>query len=147
MSDIIRAKIVQPQLKARIGRSVVRTKIADTATITSTTHIHTGGGSIGVQFTAAEIISGSVSIGSVQTGARIDRVALIVDEAFDGAAQFTVGDDGAPARLMAPAQNAPGVVGRYTTDADYEYTVETDVKLYLAAGMPFVGAGQVVIYF
>ncbi len=138
---------MQPQLKARILRPVVRTKIADTATITSTTIINTDGGSIGLSFSAAEVAAGSLLIGTVQPGARIDKVAIIVDAGFDNGTQFTVGDDNAHARLMAVSENAPNIAGRFAADVDHEYVTETEIKFYLAAGMPSKGSGQVVIYF
>lgn len=155
MTEVIRARIVQPQVcariiqprvSARIHELVFRVKLAETATITSTTNIHTGGGSIGASFVAGDLAAGSLLIGTVQPGTRIDRVALHIDQPFDGSIQLTVGDDAAQARLMAAAENAPGVTGRYAADVDHEYTAETDIKLYLAAGLPSVGAGQVIIY-
>lgn len=117
--------------------------------LTFSEHINIGqktGGSIGISFTAADLAGGVLAIGTVQPGVRVDRVAVVIDEAFDGGTQLTVGDAEAQARLMAAAENDPGVAGKYTADVDHEYSAETTINLYLAAGTPVTGSGQVIIY-
>jgi len=98
-------------------------------------------------FDFLDVFIGSKLIGNIDTQAMVQSVSLIIDTAFDGATEISVGDAAVNDRLMEVTQNIPAVINTYRNNSDYEYTVSTPISVYFPAGAPTVGSGTIIIYY
>lgn len=99
-----------------------------------------------VEFDETDFAAGSKTIGVAKSGMRVERVSLIIDEAFDGGAQITIGDVSAQGRFVASLGATASIISTYTTFPDYSYASDTDVKLFFPAGTPTTGHGLAILY-
>lgn len=97
-------------------------------------------------FDHSDVSAGSLSLGTTGAGVVVSEVGIAVLTPFDGGTMITVGDAGGNARLIEVAHNAPGDAELYKRDADHEYVLPTEVKIYFPGGSPTTGTGFVVVY-
>ena len=88
----------------------------------------------------------NILLGIVPQGVAVEEVALVINEAFDGGVEISIGDSVAQARLMTKHQNNPAVTFDYKRDVDYRYTVETEIYVYFITGNPTQGSAEVFVY-
>lgn len=90
--------------------------------------------------------SSPVTIGTVPAGARIRRVRLDVETAFNGTAPtLEVGDAGDADRLMAAGDSDPKTAGLYSRDCNYVHAAATAVTLTITPDSSSAGAGFVEV--
>ncbi len=87
---------------------------------------------------------GTLILLTVPALATITSVRLHIETVFDVPTAITVGDDGDAARLMSSADNNPLELGVYDREPDYEYSVATTLKLFIASGAA-TGEGRILI--
>jgi len=91
--------------------------------------------------------SGAVIVGKAPANARVAKVAVKPDTAFDGTLTISVGDSDDDDRLMTTAQNVPTSTAVSTTTPYYKYTTPTDIICTVTPGTATAGSGQVTVYF
>jgi len=87
-----------------------------------------------------------VTIGTISSTKKILKVVLSISQAFDADVQFTVGDIVAQGRLMTASENNSMVIANYITQPDYQYSVNTELKLFIS-GVATTGKGEIIIYY
>lgn len=101
---------------------------------------------IEADFDHSDVAGGSVVIGNVPGGKRVQHCDLQIDVAFDGGTTITVGDATAQGRIMTATDNDPGFVARYHEEPDHEYLTTTELRVWFPSGAPTVGSGTAVLY-
>jgi len=89
---------------------------------------------------------GPVLIGNVGAGRMIRETVLLIEDAFDGNIEITIGDMLAQGRLQTVYDNYPDHVDRYNVSNCVDYAVDTDVYLFFPVGIPTVGSGRVIVF-
>ena len=94
-----------------------------------------------------EISTGRLLIGRIPAGRRIPRVICEIISVFNNSTLLTVGDNDGNGRLMAHDQNETTSLGVTINDTEIAYSVDTDVYVYKASGVPTAGQARVVVYY
>lgn len=99
-----------------------------------------------VDFDWSDVAGGDVVVGKLLEGHIVEHAVVRITSPFDGGTQITVGDAVAQGRLQVISDNDPLTAGEYRTSPNYEYLVDTEIKVFFSAGSPTTGAGKVIIY-
>lgn len=98
------------------------------------------------QFDFTAWSTGWVSLGTCSAGRSSAICVVDVKEPFNGGAQITVGDPVAQGRLQVVSGNDLSQVYRYHSNPDHVYSVDQQLYIYMSAGAPTAGSGQVLVY-
>lgn len=86
-----------------------------------------------------------VELGDVEAGDHIHACKVFIDTPFDGVASLSVGEPGAPGRLIDASMIDPKEAGLYEAWPEYTYAGPASIHLYLSKSGVTQGSGRVIL--
>ena len=101
-------------------------------------------GKITGDFTFSDFTSSYISIGNTYSGYYVDKVVVEVESPFD-AGTITIGDSLSPDLFNSATDQELSVANLYEKSSSFEYTYNSDIRIYFT-GVPISGSARVIVY-